>query len=280
MPIRNILTILLLSLAPGSVLVGQPATAKYATKEELTDELKAAPCKNSKRLEAAAALFVTMGARDADISVSKLDDVQNLVVTKKGKTDETVIVGAHYDKVDAGCGAIDNWTGITTIANIYRTLSSIDTQKTYLFVAFDKEERGLIGSQAMVRSFKKAEKLPSVCWMVNIDSLGFTNPKVFDNASTPKMTEKATALADELKMKFVHRRIEGADADSDAFLKKGIPAITFDGLNPDWQRYLHTNNDKFENINIDAVMNGYSFVLRYVAKLDDLPCSEFRKTGK
>src|SRR4051794_11258662 len=92
------------------------------TEDMIKADVNAVPCKNADRLEAVKKLFTQAGASDADMAVQKLDSVKNLVVTKKGKTDETVIVSAHYDKVDEGCGAIDNWTGIVIIENLYRTM--------------------------------------------------------------------------------------------------------------------------------------------------------------
>ena len=100
-------------------------------------------CKNSERLEAVKKFFQKMGAAENEISAEKIKGIQNVLVTKKGETDEIVMVGAHYDKVSEGCGAIDNWTGIVIIGNIYRTLRNVANHKTYIFVAFDREETGL-----------------------------------------------------------------------------------------------------------------------------------------
>jgi len=273
---KTSLTVLSFTLFLLSASFAQTTKSESAAKEELAGELKAAPCKNSKRLEAARALFVTMGATEADISISKYGDVKDLVVTKKGKTDETIIVGAHYDKVEAGCGAIDNWTGVVTIANIYRAFRAIETEKTYLFVAFDREESGLFGSHAMAKAISKEER-PKYCAMVNIDSLGMADPQVMDNTSTIKMRDAADAMAKELQIKLAHAGIADADADSSSFKDKGIPAITFHGLNSDWKRFLHTPNDKFQNINIDSLLKGYGFVALFITRIDTLGCSEFRK---
>jgi len=202
--------------------------------------------------------------------------VKNLMVTKKGKTDEIVIVGAHYDKVKEGCGAIDNWTGIVTIANLYRTFQNWPSDKTYVFVAFDKEELGLVGSSAFTKSISK-EKTDSYCWMVNIDSLGIGAPQVMDNTTRPKMLDEAEKMAKELNASFAHAPILNANADSSSFNRKGIPAITFTGLDQNWQQYLHSSSDKFEKIKVPLVLNAYSFVLRYIARIDGRPCSEFRK---
>lgn len=273
---KSVLFILPLILLLFTVSFAQNQTAKISTENEIIENIKIVPCKNDERLDAVKKLFVQMGATDADVSIEKFRDLQNFVVTKKGKSGETIIVGAHYDKVKDGCGAIDNWTGIVIIANLYRSLRDLPTDKTYLFVAFDKEEPGLFGSQAMAKAIPK-EKREGFCSMVNLDSFGFATPQVMDNTSNSKMIDLASNLAKELNMPFSHASITDADADSTSFKNKDIPAITFHGLSNDWQKFLHTPNDKLENINFKSVYLGYQFTLRYLAKVDSTECGAFRK---
>jgi putative aminopeptidase FrvX len=276
------LTIFLV-FAGSSLLMSSAALSQ--TKDEVTEELlksniNAVPCKNDDRLDGVRKLFTDAGASDTDITIQKFKDLNNLVVTKKGKTDETVVVSAHYDKVKDGCGAIDNWTGLVIIANLYRTLRKPETNKTYLFVGFDKEELGLYGSEAMAKSITK-EKRDRYCSNVNIYSFGFGYPQVLDNASTPAMTAMAKSLADEVKMPFSHASLAGsADADSSSFRSRDIPAVTFHGLNNDWQKYLHSSNDVVKNINVSSVWVGYQFLLRYLIEIEKRDCSVFRRSAK
>jgi len=250
------------------------------TEDLIKEQVNAVPCKNEDRLEAVKKLFRDAGAADADMEVQKFKDVNNLVVTKKGKTADTVIISAHYDKVKEGCGAIDNWTGVVIISDLYRRMQGVETNKTYLFVAFDKEELGLLGSEAMAKAIPK-EKRASYCSNINLDSFGFSYPQVLDNASSPMMTEMAKSVADEVKMPLNHASLEGiADADSSSFKSHDIPAITFHGLNNEWQKYLHSANDQVKNIKLSSVFVGYNFLLRYAVKIDGSDCGVFRKTGK
>ncbi|MEP6944663.1 MAG: M20/M25/M40 family metallo-hydrolase [Acidobacteriota bacterium] len=274
---------LLFIVAAGGILISissavpaQKPVLKISTKDEIAEDIKAVPCKNGDRLEAVKTLFKKMGAADSDMSVETQGSIHNLVVTKRGTSDEIVIIGAHYDKVSEGCGAIDNWTGITIIAHLFRTMNGTTPAKTYRFVAFDSEESGLKGSDAMAKAITK-ESRPNYCSMINFDSFGFTYPSTFSNGSSPKMVAVAKTLSAELKIPFADARIEGADADSSSFLARDIPAITFDGLGTDWQKYLHTSNDKVGNVNISSVFVGYSYALRYVGIVDAAACGEYRK---
>ncbi len=258
------------------IALGQAPTLQVSTLEEITADIKAVPCKNGERLEAVKNLFKKMGAAESDIVIDTKDSLKNLVVTKKGTSEEIIIVGAHYDKVADGCGAIDNWTGITIIAHLYRTLKDTATDKTYQFVAFDSEEKGLLGSAAMAKGIPK-EKRAGYCSMVNFDSFGFTYPRTFSNGSSPKMVASAKALSAELKIPFTDVRIEGADADSSSFIGKDIPAITFDGLDANWTAFLHSSNDKVENINMNSVLIAYKYGLRFIGVVDAAACDAYRK---
>ena len=78
----------------------------------------------------------------------------NIIATKKGKTDKTVIIGAHYDSAmpDEVCveelstGAGDNASGVGVMLEVAEVLSSYRTKGTIKFVAFGAEEMGLYGS--------------------------------------------------------------------------------------------------------------------------------------
>ena len=251
--------------------------SQLVTVESIASDLNMHACKNEERLDAVKRLFKKVGAAEDDIKIEKYGDVENLILTKRGTTDEIVIIGAHYDKVDDGCGAIDNWTGLTIIANVYRYVKPYKTTKTYLFVAFGKEEKGLIGSNAMAKAIPK-ESRSLYCSMVNFDSFGFGYPQVLTNTSNSKMTKLAKDMASEAKMPFNVASLAGiADADSSSFLSRDIPAITFHGLSNRWQEYLHSSRDKIANVNVESVFVGYNFAAMYITKLDELPCSAFRK---
>lgn len=258
------------------IFSAQAQNAKISTEAEIKEDIKAVVCKNDDRLESVKKLFAKMGATDADMKVEKIKSVENLLVTKKGKTDETVIVGAHYDKVSEGCGAIDNWTGIVILANLYRTIKNFDTQKTYIFAAFGKEELGLLGSKEMAEAIPK-ENREKYCAMVNFDSFGFTYPQAMTNISDSKLVDLARETSKEMKIPFAQAGIESASSDSDSFRRQKIPAISLHGMAANWQEYLHSSSDKLDNVNTQSVFIGYRYALNYLARIEAKGCSDFRK---
>ena len=262
-------------------LIAQPAPAtqpkgpRVSTEAELKEDLNG-PCKNNERLDAVKKLFVKMGAPESEIMAEQTNDVQNVVFTKKGKTNETVIIGGHFDKVSNGCGIIDNWSGIVILAHLMRTISSAETQKTYVFAAFDREEEGLKGSKLMAKAIPK-EGLSTYCSMVNLDSFGLGYPVVLENASSSNMTKLAQELGKELKVQVTPLDVPGANSDSSSFKDRGIPAITLSALSADWPKYMHTSNDKLENVIPGSVRVGYRFALEYIARIDTGACNMFSK---
>lgn len=274
---KRFFTILILAVSLPTLIFAQKQTEKFSTEENIKADLQLNVCENKERLEAVKKLFKKMGATDDEIKIEKFKDVENLVVTKRGKSDEIVVIGAHYDKTSDGCGAIDNWTGIVIIANLYKTFKNFATEKTYLFVAFGQEETGLVGSSQMAKAIPKEER-GKYCSMINFDSFGFNYPQILDNASDSKMTKAAKELGRQAKISVESASLAGAaDADSTSFLDKDIPAITFHGLSNNWREYLHGSKDKLENVNAQSVYVGYQFGLSFLAQVDQSGCGVFRK---
>jgi Zn-dependent M28 family amino/carboxypeptidase len=282
----KLILVLLTLVAFGSITSGQPAQSTGATpaprdpfssKALVEESIKNVPCKTPERKDGVKKLFVEAGARESDIAFETFDKDKsaNVVVKKAGKSRETIVIGAHYDRTSTGCGVTDNWSGVSIIAHIYRTIREMHTEKSYVFAAFDREEEGLKGSREMVKAMAEADRA-NVCSMVNFDSFGQGYPMALRNASSSKMVKFAEDFAKESKINFTTVAIDGASSDSASFVEKKIPAITLSGLSSNWQNILHSSNDQVEKVNMDSVYMGYRFGLVFVSKLDGLPCGELR----
>ena len=90
----------------------------------------------------------------------------NIIVTKQGKSDKTIIVGAHYD----GDGSGDNGSSVALALTTAEHIFSVETEYTIKFVFFTAEEYGLYGSQAFVNAMTEEEKANTL-YMINMDSL-------------------------------------------------------------------------------------------------------------
>ena len=267
--------LLVFVLALASLAYGQ-GTSAIANEEQIKKDLETVPCKDKERLEGVKDLFLAAGADESEVEVKEFKNVTNLVVTKKGKGEGTVIVGAHYDKVSDGCGALDNWSGIVILTRLYQTIRSFDTQKTFIFAAFGKEEIGLIGSSAMAKEIPDEER-ENYCAMVNFDSFGLAYPQSLQNVSDRALEKVAEAVSEEMKIPFASAAIDNASSDSASFRRRKIPSISLHGLNNNWEKYLHTSGDTLKQVNTQSVYIGYRHGLVVLSKIENSPCDAFRK---
>jgi hypothetical protein len=254
---------------------------RLSSREELRAGFEAIPCKNKDRLAGVRALFEKLGAAPQDLNVQKIRSTENLVLRKAstGDSAQKIIVGAHFDKTANGCGAIDNWTGVVALAHLYRAFREVAVQKEIIFVAFGREEEGLLGANELANSIKKEER-ENVCVMINIDSLGMGIPQTLDNVSTPSMIDYTVSLANEKNIPFSHMGIVGAGADSSPFRDKKIPAVTIHGLTARWKEVLHTSGDQTVKVNFDYVFDGYRVAAALLERAAAVDCQLFRSLGE
>lgn len=245
-----------------------------ARKEEIRKQIERVDCDDKDRLAEVKKLFVETGAKPDEIKIEKFDNVQNIVLTVRGKTDETIVVGGHYDKTTLGCGVIDNWAGVVLVANFYKYFKNRNNKKTYKFVAFGKEEKGLIGSKAMVEEIGENKK--NYCAMVNFDSFGFTDIWTLENISDKNLIDLAKKVADKRNSRFAVKNFTGASSDSKSFKDAEIPAITLSSLDENWRDYLHQDKDQVDRINFDKIYENYLFSIDFIKEIDESSCEDFR----
>lgn len=255
-----------------------PFSSKFERQNEIIEALKKdvamAECDDDNRLESVKKLFKDKGAADGEIVVQDFDSVENVVLTIKGG-EETVVIGAHFDKVKDGCGVVDNWSGVVLVANLYSAVKKYPGKKTFKFVAFGKEEKGLVGSGKMAKAIPKEER-DRYCAMINFDSFGMYYPQVLNNVSDKKLKELARQSAEELKIPYSDASIDWASADSASFQKADIPAITLHGLGQGFEKIIHGPNDKIEKLQINSLFHGYRMGLSLMSKIDGAPCDAYR----
>lgn len=74
---------------------------------------------------------------------------KNLECTLKGKTNDIIILGAHYDSVTGSTGADDNGSGVATVMELARLSAKKQFRKTVRFVFFCNEEPPYFASKEM-----------------------------------------------------------------------------------------------------------------------------------
>jgi len=228
--------------------------------------------KDKDREEAIKQLFADAGCKDELLTeqVVKHSKLPNVICSLPGATNRTIIVGAHFDHVDAGDGVVDNWSGVSLLPSLYEAIKVVPRNHSYLFVAFTDEEKGEIGSHFFAQQMSK-DQVSSSDAMVNMDTLGLAPTKVWVSHSDKKLASLLLNLAQQLAIPLggVDVDLVGS-TDSVQFSARKIPAITIHSLTQATYnaRILHTSKDKLSAIHLDEYYQTYHLIAAYLAYLD------------
>lgn len=167
----------------------------------------------------------------------------NYFVTKPGKSDKTIIIGAHYDSMPTA-GVDDNGSGVSVLLELAHRFYDMDTPCTLQFVFFDTEEYGAYaGSSCFVYTYLMTNNLlDDVLCCINIDSIaggdrlyGYGGEYDEDGKLTREWVyDEANLIADDLGLDLYTlpeqvtefqspTRLLGSD--SYYFAKEGIPYL-------------------------------------------------------
>jgi len=83
------------------------------------------------------------------------------------------MVGAHFDTVWGAPGADDNASGVAGVLEAARVLSQYPFEDSIVFVAFDREEEGLYGSNALAIGWSTLYPGSSLLGMVSLDMIAY-----------------------------------------------------------------------------------------------------------
>jgi len=198
----------------------------------------------------------------------------NVLGLLPGQESEVIIVGAHRDHFgeQAGLqfsGADDNASGTAVMLELARVLSQRTTslKRTILFVSFDGEERGLLGSTLYISH--PALPLGKTVAMINLDHLGVGNGKLtvgvtrMDKALVQQAAEHAK-LPDQVQ---IYGYFPGGDHVP--FYEVGVPTVTVvsSGTHP----HFHQPSDTDETIQPEILETATKLLLSLIALLANHP---------
>lgn len=98
---------------------------------------------------------------------------QNLILHLPAHSDhlQPIVIGAHYDAVPGSPGADDNATGVAVLLELATALAAEPAQYPVWLVAFDLEERGLLGSDAYASHLRQDGQ--ALRLMISLEMLGY-----------------------------------------------------------------------------------------------------------
>ena len=208
--------------------------------------------------------------------------VSNVLAYLRGKTDEYVILGAHYDHLGRGDshslapseigqlhpGADDNASGTAGVLELARLFAPLQgkIQRGILFVNFAGEELGLLGSAEWVRH--PTRPLEKAVAMLNMDMIGrIKDEKVYIGGLGTGSTFQSILDRAESHTAFKYENSPGGYSSSDhtSFVTKHIPVLFFfSGLHSDY----HKPSDTWEKINAESAAHLLDLVLNVTLNID------------
>jgi len=210
---------------------------------------------------------------------SELINGTNLIGFVKGKTDNVIVISAHYDHVGVTNsmiynGADDNASGVSVLFGIAEYFNVHKPRNTLLFIAFDAEEMGLQGAYSFLK--EPVISIKSIIMNVNVDMVSHNDKSelyAVGTYKTPILKEIIEDADDNtcINILFGHDIPDsGKDdwtmqSDQGPFAKENIPFIYF-GVE-DHDDY-HKPSDKFANINQNFFHSASIAILRSIIKID------------
>ncbi|PYF72685.1 M28 family peptidase [Pedobacter nutrimenti] len=202
---------------------------------------------------------------------------KNVIGYIQGKTDEAIVISAHYDHLgiinnEIYNGADDNASGVAGLLKIAAYYAKSKPNNTLIFAAFDAGEQEWKGSRAFVAG--PPVKLSSIFLNINLDMISHNDQNILYAAGTfkhPELRNYVIYTNPELKILFGHDnpKISSDDwtnqSDQGAFNAVNIPFLYF-GVE-DHNDY-HKSTDKFQNINKTFFISAANAILEVVDHID------------
>ena len=211
--------------------------------------------------------------------------VNNVLAYLPGKSDEYVIVGAHYDHLGRGNvdslapsqigqihpGADDNASGTAGVLELARLMAPMkgQLQRGILFSSFAGEELGLLGSAEWVKN--PTRPIDKAVAMLNMDMIGrIRDDKIYIGGVGTGSTFRSGLEQAQKDSGFHIEYSAGGYAASDhtSFVSKHVPVLFFfSGLHSDY----HKPSDTWDKINADAAARLLNLVSSVTLEIADAP---------
>lgn len=191
----------------------------------------------------------------------------NVICTHPGVKSSRIIVGAHFDKVEAGDGVVDNWSGASLLPSFYQGLLETQRQHALQFIGFTGEEVGLLGSKAFVKS--EGKDLRNITAMVNLDTLGLAETEIWASHADRELVRWFIAVAKTMNLPVSIMNVDQVGStDSESFREHKVPAMTIHSLTRETMTIFHSPRDQFTAVKMDEYYRSYQLVLGFLAFID------------
>lgn len=202
---------------------------------------------------------------------------KNLIGFIEGKTDEVIVISAHYDHIgvirgEVYNGADDNASGVAALLKFAAYYKVHKPNHTLIFAAFDAEEMGLQGAKAFVAN--PPVDIRQIRLNINMDMISRSDKNELyacGTAKYPSLRNYFYTTRPTPKILFGHDDPKsGRDnwinqSDHSAFNDKNIPFIYF-GVE-DHKDY-HKATDDYQNIDRTFFIDASNSILEIITNID------------
>lgn len=173
--------------------------------------------------------------------------------TSEGK--EVALVIAHIDSVGKTfAGADDNASGVASLLEMARVLSSVDHFHAMRFFVTNGEESGLLGAEHYAAELSRSGEISNITLAINMDMVGYNKNGLVELETDAPFEDLAKEFAElaatytKLKSKIT---LGAWGSDHVPFIKKNVPTLlTIENWDTKTPCY-HQACDKPDTINYD-----------------------------
>ncbi|KAH7319885.1 hypothetical protein B0I35DRAFT_430069 [Stachybotrys elegans] len=214
----------------------------------------------------------------------------SVIATIPGKSNSTIVIGAHQDSINlffpsflAAPGADDDGSGTVTIMEAFRALLQSkeviagNATNTIEFHWYSAEEGGLLGSQAIFKSYEESDR--DVKAMLQQDMTGFVQ-KTLDGGEPesvgvimdfvdPGLTSFIKTVIEEYcDIPWVETKCGYACSDHASASKAGYPsAFVIESAFENSDPHIHTTEDLISYLSFDHMLQHARMTLGLVYEL-------------
>ncbi len=272
---NNIMPSIVLSNEKADKVLGRIGWSRKQIQERMNRSLRPLNFKLGKQIIDAQIDLIPETTRGANV-------VGKIYSGNRKFRDEYIVIGAHFDHLGYGGkgsgsrkpnnniihpGANDNASGTAGLLELAQKLSSQKSQlkRSVLLIAFDAEERGLLGAKHFLRS--SPIKIDNITTMINMDMIGRVSDSTFTVSgvgTSPYFEPLLNSLKKDRLFKLKMNKPGFGPSDHAAFYLENIPVLFFfSGFHDEY----HTPEDTWRLINLDGERQILDFIYDLVFHL-------------
>lgn len=192
----------------------------------------------------------------------------NVCGIRKGKSEKSLAFTAHFDHIgfdeklegdNIFNGADDNASGTTAVIGLAEIFKNKKPKFTHIYMAFNGEEHGMLGSGALVSDTKMEKLNNNIQALFNFEMIGMVSQY---GKNAVYMTGDQYSDLDELINKYASKGLKISPdpykqynlfyrSDNVSFIKKNIVAHSFSMVDMSKATHYHKVNDDIKVIDFD-----------------------------